>query len=145
MAYTANKALAQRKRYFYDFDPDSTAATLIGAYQSLKALGGVRYFLAALFRSVGTGSVGSFVIKAATSSTGAGAATVVSHAIGSAPNAVGDFIFLEASEEQIRAALANATHAGAFAGLVTSTDECVGYYEYEGKHVQDAATADFIS
>lgn len=145
MAYTANKALARAKRYFYDFDPDTTAATLIGAWQSLKALGGAKTFLAALFRSVGTGSVGSFLIKAATSGTGAGAATVVSHAIGSAPNAVGDFIFLEASDEQIRAALANATHAAAYAGLVTSTDECVGYYEIEPHHFADQLTADFIS
>lgn len=145
MAYTANKALAQRKRIIYDFDPDATAAAIAGAWQNLKALGGVKYFLASLFRSVGTGSVGSFVIKVATSDTGANAATVVSHAIGSAPNAVGDHIFLEASEEQIRAALANATHAAAFIGLVTSTDECVVGYEYEPKHVKDQLTVDYIS
>lgn len=145
MAYTANRKLSESKRVLLDFDPDSTAATAT-AYQSLVALGGVDAVVAGLFRSVGTGTVSSFTLVAATSSTGAGAATVVSHAIGSAPNAVGDYIWLEASGEQIRAALANATHIAAKAGLATSTDECVISLELYGSYKGAVAdTEDFIS
>lgn len=131
MAYTANRKLSDSKRVLLDFDPDSTAATAT-AWQSLVALGGADAVVAGVFKSVGAGNVSSFVIQAATSSTGAGAATVVSHALGTACNAVGEYVWLEASGEQIRAALANATHIAAKVGLATATDECVIYIESFG-------------
>jgi hypothetical protein len=148
MTYTANRLKANLKRKLWDFDPDSTAATVVGGtggWHAVGALGGTKAFLAALFRSVGTGSVSSFIIQAATSSTGASAATVVSHALGTAPDAVGDQVYLEASDEQIRAALANATHVAVKIGLATSTDECVVLTEYEPSFKADGLTADIIA
>jgi len=144
MTYTANRKLANSARKMFDFDPNSTAATAVG-WQSLVDLGGVEAFLAMAFVSVGTGGVGSFTINAATSSTGAGSVAVVTHALGSVPDAVGDYVVLEASEEQIRAALANATHASAVVALVTATDECVVLQERFPMFKQNGSTADLIS
>lgn len=102
-------------------------------------------FRAGLFRSVGTGSVDAFQIIAATAADGTGATIVVAHAIGSAPDAVGDTIWLECDAEQVHEVLATATHVGVRVDLATTTDECVVFFERaEPYYTAGSLTADYI-
>ena len=152
--YTAHKALACCRRGLFDFDPDTTDATVVTLGPGLETatdkcvpIANFRRFVAGLVRSVGTGSVTSFKIIAATAADGTGNTAVVAHAIGSAPNAVGDYIWLECDVEQIHEVLPTATHVGVEISLVTSTDECIVYFEEsEPFHGPRAGlTDDFIS
>jgi len=134
-----------------DFDPDATGATIVDLDKATGGEGvtiaGYRHFLAGLFRSVGTGSVTAFEIVADTDDDMATTPTiVVSHAIGSAPNAVGDTIWLECDAEQIHEVLAGATHVGVRVNLVTATDECVIFFgRFNAFNPRRALTADYIS
>lgn len=149
--YTAHKALARAARVMVDFDPDATTAVIAdldksGSGECFALSDGYRRFVAGLFRSVGTGSVTSFEIIAATDADGGGAVAVAAHAIGSAPNAVGDTIWLECDIDQVKEVLATATHIGVRVALVTSTDECVISFERsEPTFVRAGLTADYIS
>ena len=151
MAYTANKLMAEAARRLLDFDPDSGAETIVtlnpAASEKCLALSrGVLNILVGLFRSVGTGAVTSFRIFVAENAAGTTNATnVVSHALGSAPDAVGDTVWLEATAEQLKAALATATHWGVKVTLDTSTDECVVAVEEMLRNAYDGLTADYIS
>lgn len=103
-------------------------------------------FRAGLFRSVGTGSVTAFQLIAATAADGTGATIIVAHAIASAPDAVGDTIWLECDAEQVHEVLAAATHVGVRVQLATTTDEAVVFFERaEPYFTAGALTADFIS
>lgn len=116
-----------------------------GASQQCLPAAEFRRFCAGLFRSVGTGSVTAFQIIAATSAAGANATVVVEHALGSAPDAVNDQIWLECNIEQVRAALATATHVGVRVDLVTAGDECVVFFERaEPQFPRAGLTADYI-
>lgn len=152
VATTAVNNLNTRSKIILtDFDPDSASATKatldrVGSAVAFP-IANFRRFRAGLFRSVGTGSVTSFKIYAATAADGTGNTAVVAHAIGSAPDAVGDTIWLECDAEQIREVLSTATHVGVEIALVTSTDECVVLFEmaepfYGPTH---GLTADYIS
>lgn len=149
--YTTDKARGKAVRRLVDFDPDGTAPTLVDLDPATSSEGfpiaQYRHFLVGLFRSVGTGSVVEFSIIADTDDDMATSPTVVvTHAIGSAPNAVGDTIWLECDVEQIREVLAAATHVGVRIDLVTSTDECVIYFEAsEPFYPRAGLTADYIS
>lgn len=148
--YARNHMLARSERRLLDFDPDSAAATLVtlNPAQTEKCLpiALFRSFVAGLMRSVGTGSVTSFKIIAATAADGTGNTAVVAHAIGTAPDAVGDRIFLEVDVEQIREVLPAATHVGVEIALVTSTDECVVLFERaDPLQMYSGLTSDYIS
>lgn len=153
MAYTANKALAAFKRRMADFDPDSgseTIATLNPAASekclAFTALGGLRRVVVGMMHSVGTGSITGFKIFVADNAAGTtNAAVVVSHALGSDPNAVGDYLWLEASAEQLRNASSTAAYWGVKITLGTSTDECVLVTEEHGNQAYDQVTADYVS
>jgi hypothetical protein len=153
MAYSANRELSRCERRLLDFDPDSGSETIVTLNPAASekclaftALGGLESVVAGLFRSVGTGSVTSFRIFVADDAAGTTNATnVVSHALGSAPDAVGDTVWLEASAEQLRAASATAAYVGVKITLVTSTDECVVSFERHAKQAYNALTADYIS
>lgn len=151
MAYTANKLRAQAERRLVDFDPDSAdpvVATLNPA-ASAKGLAfsdGIRGVIAGLFRSVGTGDVDAFeIIVADDAAMTTNVAVVIAHALGSAPDAVGDTVWLEATAEQLRAASATAQYVGVRAELATSTDECVVLIERHLTSARDGLTADYIS
>jgi hypothetical protein len=59
---------------------------------------------------------------------------------------VGDTIWLEASGEQVKAAmLSTSAYIGVGITLVTSTDECVVYFERLPNNKADGLTADYIS
>lgn len=106
---------------------------------------GFRRFMAGWFNSVGTGGATAFHIVAATDAAGTGVLPVVSHAIGSNPNAVGDQLFLECTVEQIRETLPTATHVGVQIDMVTTTDEgvCV-FIRAEPVHPRAGLTADYV-
>jgi hypothetical protein len=152
MAYTANRMRSASARLLLDFDPDSGSETIVdlvpGATGKLLPLtDGYERVLAGLFHSVGTGTVTTFKIFVADDVDGAtNATTVVSHALGSVPDAVGDTVWLEASGEQLRAASATAAYVGVKITLGTSTDECVVYFERAGAAFKsDNLTADYVS
>ena len=153
MAYSANLIQAKQKVELLDFDPDSgseTIATLNPAASekglALAALGGLVSILAVLFHSVGTGTVTSFRIFVSDDAAGATNATnVVSHAIGSIPDAVGDFLVLEATAEQLRTASTTALYVGVKVTLGTSTDECVIGLVRKNKQAYGGLTADYVS
>lgn len=131
--YTTTILNSKTKAVLVDFDPDSASATKVTLDRTNSVvafpIATFRRFRAALFHSVGTGSVTSFKIYAATASDGTGNTAVVAHAIGTAPDAVGDTIWLEADAEQVKEVLSTATHVGVEIALVTSTDECVVFFE----------------
>jgi hypothetical protein len=105
-----------------------------------------RRFAALYMTTVGTGGITTFQIVAGTSAAGAGATVVVSHALGSNPDAVGDFVVLECNVEQIHEVLATATHVGVLVNLVTSTDEgaCL-FMRAEPLYPVAGLTADYVS
>lgn len=144
----SDKALARAARTMYDFDPDGTSAVDV-AWVDMQ---NYRRLVVGLFRSVGTGSVTSFKILANAQSNGGGTdVEIKAHAIGSAPNAVGDYIWLECSAEEIAQEAADAgiegvRYVSANIALVTNTDECVVYYERcDPRFAYDNLTADYIS
>ena len=153
MAYTANRELARCERRLVDFDPDSGSEAIVTLNPaasekllSISELGGLQSVVAGLVHTVGTGSVTSFRIFVADNAAGTTNATnVVSHALGSDPNAVGDYVFLEASAEQIRSASSTAAYVGVKVTLATSTDEGIVYFERHAKQAYNALTADYVS
>lgn len=151
MVYAANKLKANSNRRMLDFDPDSAAETIVtlnpaAAEKCLAIAPGFTAFLAGLFHSVGTGLVTSFRIFVSDDAAGVtNAANVVSHALGSVPDAVGDTVWLEASAEQVRAASATAAYVGVKVTLATSTDEGVVFFERVPNNKGDSSTADYVS
>lgn len=153
MAATASvhKVLGNCDLRLLDFDPNGTAPTLVDLDTATSGEGltiaHFRSFVAGLFRSVGTGTVAEFAIIADTDDDMATTPTVVvTHAIGSAPDAVGDTIWLECDVEQIREVLSGATHVGVRIDLATATDECVVFFgRFEAMFPRRNLTADYIS
>jgi len=148
---TAHKALARSERRLVDYDIDGALnivdlGTPQGAGNKCLPIANFRRFVAGLFRSVGSGSVTQFDVIAATAADGTGATAVKAHALGSAPDAVGDHIWLEVDVEQIREVLSTATHVGVRVDLVTAGDECVVFFERLDPFYPVAGlTADYVS
>ena len=150
--YTAVHLNTQSECRMVDYDIDGALnfvdlAQPQGTSTQCLPLATFRKFRAGVFRSVGTGTVDAFHIVAATSAAGAGVQIVCSHAIGSAPDAVGDTIWLECDVEQIREVLPTATHVGAKLDLLTAGDECVVFFERADPFYGPIAglTADYIA
>lgn len=149
--YDALRSTAARK--LLDFDPDSASETIVdllpGATgKCLPLSDGYQEFLVGLFHSVGTGTITGFKVFVSDDADGATNATVVAtHAIGSNPDAVGDYLWLEVSAEMIKAvALSTSAYIGVKVTLTTSTDECVVYIERSKPRFAYAAlTADYVS
>lgn len=141
--------LSERRMVDYDIDNALNVVDLgqpQGAGNKCLPIATFRRFIAGIFRSVGTGSIDNFQIIAATAADGTGATIVVAHALGSAPNAVGDTVWLEADVEQVHEVLPTATHVGVRLELVTTTDEAVVFFERHGALYQHPGlTADYIS
>lgn len=93
----------------------------------------------------GTG-VTVFSIYAATAADGTGGVAVVTHALGSLPNAVGDSVKLECDVEQIREVLANATHVGVWLDCNHNDDEAaVTFIRAEPTFPRAGLTSDYVS
>jgi hypothetical protein len=145
-AQSSNHMVSNYALKLFDFDPDATTATDVGGASGWVDLATFSHFLVCLFRSVGTGTVSSFIIQASASSDGSSPVTVKAHAIGTAPDAVGDQIFLECSAEEIAVLGTHLRYVNAKIALATSTDECVvAYLRKAGRHAYNGLTADAIS
>lgn len=98
----------------------------------------------------GTG-VTAFSILANSDSAGGGTdATVVTHALGTAPDAAGDYVVLECTAEQIRAVETSSTGALRYVTAKIDTNNAsdqisVVYIRYAAKHAASGLTADVIS
>ena len=150
--YAAEKLRSRHNIRMVDYDIDAALNVVdLGQPQGagnkcLAIKDGYKNFLAALFRSVGTGTVTKFEIIAATAADGTGATIVVSPAIAAAPDAVGDQIFLECDIEQVKEVLPTATHVGVRVQLATATDEAVVLFmRSEPTFATSGLTADYVS
>ncbi len=111
----------------FDFDPDETAPTDV-SWQDMRDFGAV---LMQVFRSVGTGSITSFKLLANSVSDGSGTdAEVKVHALGSAPDAVGDYVNLECLASELPPLGTDLRYVSANISLVTATEECVVVYVF---------------
>lgn len=147
---TANHLNARSEIRLCDFDPDTGS----DAYVTLDAAGALAglpianfsHFRAAVSPTVGTGGMTAFSIGGATAADGTGYVAAVSHALGSNPDAVTDYVTIEAGIEQIREVLPTATHVCVLINLVTSTDECKVFFERaEPLFPRSGLTSDYIS
>lgn len=142
VATEANNLIDSLSVTGYDFDPDATTATDIG-WITAK---GIRSLLVKIQRTVGTGTLTSFKILGNTASDGTGTdVELKAHAIGSEPNAAGDYLFLEVGAGELASANENIVSLSANLALGTGTDEFVVTYiaDYDRKY--EDQTADYVS
>lgn len=134
----------------YDHDPaDSTVATDVAWVDMRDA----EHFMALTFASALTGlGVTAFTILANAASDGTGTdVTIKEHAVGTAPDAVGDYLMLECTAEEIAqegsdAGVANLRYVTANLTCANAADEQVVTYIRAGrKRAYDALTADVIA
>ena len=79
----------------HDFDPDSANATDVPS--TFLDMSGYTKVMAIFFRTVGTSALDTFAIIANTAADGSGTdVTLATHAVANEPDAVGDYIVLEA-------------------------------------------------
>jgi hypothetical protein len=117
-----------------------------GATQCLP-LTGFRRFFASITTSIlgGTGPT-AFSIYAATSAAGAGGVAVVTHAMGSLPNAVNDCVILECDIAQVREVLATATHIGVWVDCNHNDDEVAcTFIRFDAENEYADLTDDYVS
>lgn len=109
----------------FDFDPGGTDAVDV-SWQDMRDFGAICMIL---FHSVGTGAIDAFDMLANSESDGSGTdAEVKSHALSSAPDAVGDYIFLEALASEFPPLGSDLRYVSASVELAVDTDECVVTY-----------------
>lgn len=132
----------------YDFDPDSTAATDV-AWVDLRDYSN---FAVVAMTSATTGDgPAAFKILANPNSDGSGTdVEVKAHAVGSKPDAVGDYLVLECTAEEIAELASDNSSAlryvSANIAMSTTADEAVVTYIRTGARFQhDGMTADYIS
>lgn len=152
--YTAEDITARANIRTVIHNPvDAAAAQLVdlalpktGTTQCLP-LTGFRRFFASITTSllVGTGPI-AFSIYAATSAAGAGGVAVVTHAMGSLPNAVNDCVILECDIAQVREVLATATHIGVWLDCQHNDDEAaVTFIRFDPEFAYADLTDDYVS
>jgi hypothetical protein len=152
--YTAHKHLACMEQRTVIWQPaDAATAQLVdlgqpqGAGNLCLPIANFRSFIAQITTSllVGTGPT-AFSIYAATSAAGAGGVAVVTHAVGSAPDAEGDSLVLECNVEQIHEVLATATHVGVWLDCQHNDDEtAVTFTRADPYFPRAGLTADYVS
>lgn len=149
--YTAQHLNSRVESRMVDYDIDAALNVVDlglpqGASKKCLPISGYKRFRAGLFRSVVSGGVTAFQIIAATAADGTGATIVVAHALGAAPDALNDQVWLECDAEQIREVLATATHVGVRVQLAQATDEAVVFFERaEPFYVTPDLTADYVA
>ncbi len=152
--YTAQKLKSRMKMISVIHQPGTaTTAQLVDLGQpqgaSLKCLPIADYksFLAQVTASALTGNgVTAFSIYGATDAAGTGGTAVVTHAVGTAPDAEGDTLYLECNVEQIHEVLSTATHVGVWLDCANDADEiAVTFVCAEPRHPQTGLTADYTA
>jgi len=130
----------------YDFDPNATTATDIGWVDMRD----YSEMMVQFFRTVGTSAL-TLTILCNTASDGSGnEATVATKTFTAGqPNATGDYVFLEAIENQIanlsRVDGYEYRYVSASCTVATGTDEGVVTYMLKPKYCYEDLTADLIS
>jgi len=128
----------------YDHDPDGTAATDVGWVD----LRDYESFMVLAFASTLTGAgATAFMILANSESDGSGTdVEIKAHAVGSAPNAVGDYLVLECTAEEIADAGTSLRYVSASLTMANSADEnVVVYIRANSRHPRTGLTSDTVS
>ena len=146
----SDKLFSREALYAYDHDPADASVDTEIAWVDMRDY---EQFAVLLFTSVlgGTGPT-AFSIIANAESDGSGTdVTIKTHAIGSSPNAVGDFLVLQCTAEEIAqeasdAGVANARYVCVRVTCNHTGDECVVFYQRTGcKRAYAGLTADYVS
>ena len=136
-----NKLFTELAIKQYDFDPGATTATEI-AWVDLRDFCS---FAASFFRTIGTGAT-TFKIQASSASNGAAPVDIVTHAVGSEPDAVGDQIFLECGINDLLNAGTDLRYVSAVVSVATGTDEgVILYVRGKAKFKTSDLTADVVA
>lgn len=130
-AVTTDYLSSVLKILMFESDPDNTVAVDI-SWQDMRDYGA---FLGTLFHSVGTGTVVTFKLLANSASNGSGTdAEVKAHALGSQPDAVGDWTFLECLASELPPLATSGTGQLRYVSLNydpnVSTDEFISTYVF---------------
>jgi len=138
---------ASNKLTTYDHDPDTTGATDV-SWQDMRDFG---TFSAVFVRTIGTGVTSTFTILGNSESDGSGTdVTIKSHALGSEPNAIADFIFLECTAKEVQQEgednSQDLRYVSANITFATATDEAIVAYIFgEPRFAYLNLTADVIA
>ena len=125
----------------HDFDPGVTTVVAV----EWRAIANFRSFMATFMRTIGTSAV-TFDIAVATDGSGTGALAVITHAVGSEPDAVEDQLHLECNVQNMRETLAAATHWSPRISTATNSDEgVVTTIEADPQFPRDGLTADIVA
>lgn len=145
---SSDKLSGRMKVTMYDHDPDSTAATDV-EWVDMRDYG---KFMVIAFASALTGNgVTAFTILANADSAGGGTdVEVKAHAVGSAPDAVGDYLVLECTAEEIaelgRANSLDLRYVSANLTMQNAADEnVVVYILADPRFAYDGLTADTVA
>lgn len=152
--YTAHHLMARMEVRTVIHQPGSSSTAQLadlgqpqGAGNKCLPIATFRRFLAQVTASALTGvGVNAFSIYAATDAAGTGGTAVVTHAVGSAPDAEGDSLNLECNAEQIHEVLATATHIGVWLDCANDADEAaVTFIRAEPLYTAGGLTADYVA
>jgi len=125
----------------YDHDPDATSATDV-AWVDMRDYGNV---MMTFFRTVGTSAL-TFKIIANSESDGSGTDVTVVEYSGSEPDAVGDYVSLECSAQNLAALGTDLRYVSANLTLATGTDEgVVTYIRAHPRFAESGLTSDSIA
>jgi len=142
-----NKILTESKMTSYFHEPAGTTAEDV-AYVSQRDFDGLAV---GYLRCVTAGSLTALSIIVSDDASGTTTAVVKSHALGSNPDAVGDQIYLEASNEEILAAAEAAGISGVELYVSAQVTEAVAtqdsaiIYCQPGLFKKDALTVDVVA
>lgn len=141
----SDKISSVSKAMMFDFDPNATTATAV-SWQLMKNF---QNFLAMVMRTIGT-STATLTINAATDASGTNSVVVATKTFAAQPDAVGDYVYLEISAEDVAQKAAdnskNYTHVSAVVSFETNTDEAAVTYVFSGsRYTNGNGTEDYVT
>jgi hypothetical protein len=142
----SDKISSVSKVMMFDFDPGATTVTAV----SWQPMENFQNLLAMFMRTIGT-STATLTINAATDSSGTDSAVVATKTFTDGqPDAVGDYVYLEVSAEDVAQKASdnskNYTHVSAVISVETGTDEAVVTYVFTGsRYTNGNGTEDHVT
>ena len=150
--YDAQSILARFKCRMADWNPDGATKVIVdldpsGANELFPIARSKRFLFGCLVNTTGAtpNDLEEFEVIAATDADGTGATVVKAHALGSTPDAIGDYVWIEVDVKQIRESLATATHVGIRAHVTTATSQCTFVIIEERMEEYNDLTPDYVS
>ena len=150
--YDAQGILARFKIRMADWNPDAADKVIVdldpsGSGELFPIARSKKFLFGCLVNTTGAtpNDLEEFEVIAATDADGTGATVVKAHALGSTPDAIGDYVFIEVDVKQIREVLATATHVGVRAEVTTATSQCTFVVIEERMEEYNDLTADYVS